>query len=368
MTRPEQETWYPLGAAENAPKQRNEATQGPSTPDTFAGSAAIRANLRREFSAAQVERVQKPGGMRDTVGHPHVVARLNEVVPGWTYELTRFIETHGAMVQTSEMKDGKPVMRFQLDPGGMPHLVAVYGWMEVDGVRRYEVGDVENVSRYGQELKEAISDFLKRAAMRFGVGLYLWAKQPLEDSGDGASLRADHPAETSPVQARSTGASAERAPKPAPATADSSPALASDPAAPSGTQAAGSSTSPEGGSSSEGSEGASGDLTSGEGGALSRSPVPPDRTSEGGGGSADAGSIGEGAEGDGVSPTPPDPIAKADQWALAARLLKTSKTNTQVQVVEFLKTAQTGVRQPSEVTVSLLDWAVASILTAKRAG
>src|SRR5207244_6194568 len=81
-----------------------------------------------------------------------------------------------------ERKNGRPVTRFQLDPDGMPHLIAVYGWMEVGGVRRWEAGQVDNITTYGDELKKAISDFISRGAMRFGVALDLWSKQDLQTS------------------------------------------------------------------------------------------------------------------------------------------------------------------------------------------
>jgi hypothetical protein len=120
--------------------------------------------LKRPFDRAQISQVDKGFGKIDTVNHAHVTNRLNAAAPGWTHGFDRWVETQG--------KDG------------MPHLLAVIGWMEVAGIRRYEVGEVERPSTYGDEAKKAVSDFIKRAAMRFGVALDLWAKEELEASAE----------------------------------------------------------------------------------------------------------------------------------------------------------------------------------------
>jgi hypothetical protein len=87
--------------------------------------------------------------------------------------------------------------------------------MEVAGIRRYEVGEVERPSTYGDEAKKAVSDFIKRAAMRFGVALDLWAKEELE-----ASAETTGPAPSSPPVPKQAAAPSERD---QPASADGGP-------------------------------------------------------------------------------------------------------------------------------------------------
>jgi hypothetical protein len=129
--------------------------------------------LRKPFDPKQVTQVDKGFGKIDTVNHAHVTNRLNHAAPGWTHGFSRWIEAPG--------KDG------------MTHLLAVIGWMEIDGIRHEEVGEVERPSTYGDEAKKAVSDFIKRAAMRFGVAIDLWAKEELE-----ASAETEGPAPSSP--------------------------------------------------------------------------------------------------------------------------------------------------------------------------
>lgn len=99
---------------------------------------------------------QKGGGgfAADYVDHGHVTERLLAVDPEWTWE----------PLATDE--NGVPLL---VPVGGMSYL---WGRMTVLGVTRIEVGSVESDKK--EALKEAVSDFIKRAAMRFGVALHLW--------------------------------------------------------------------------------------------------------------------------------------------------------------------------------------------------
>lgn len=111
---------------------------------------------------------QKGGGgfAADYVDHGHVTERLLQVDPEWTWEPLA-TDDHGV-----------PLL-VPLD--GMSYL---WGRMTVLGVSRIEVGSVQSGKQ--EELKEAVSDFIKRAAMRFGVGLHLW----MGDSGAGSKSKA----------------------------------------------------------------------------------------------------------------------------------------------------------------------------------
>jgi hypothetical protein len=96
----------------------------------------------------------------DYVGHAIVTDRLNRVVgtDGWSY--TRPERVH--------------------DDRGK--LLAVISEMTILGhTKGIEVGGpATSASTYAGQLKTAISDYICRAAMRFGVALDLWAKQELE--------------------------------------------------------------------------------------------------------------------------------------------------------------------------------------------
>jgi len=112
--------------------------------------------LARPFPDALISK--KPGGkfQADYVNHAVVTARLLEVVGPYTWEIAKVITN----------ADGVAV-------GCVGRLTCV-----VDGVTTVieEVGDVERVTdNSASNLKSASSDSLKRAAMRLGLGLHLWA-------------------------------------------------------------------------------------------------------------------------------------------------------------------------------------------------
>jgi hypothetical protein len=129
--------------------------------------------LRAPFPPEQVGKLPKPtkkenprghcdvcGGYHglpavhlDYVGHAAVTDRLLTVDPEWTWE---------------------PVA---VGPNGEPLTVDGGLWIRltVAGVTRYGFGD----SSMGHGPKEMIGDAIRNAAMRFGVGLDLWAKEGL---------------------------------------------------------------------------------------------------------------------------------------------------------------------------------------------
>jgi hypothetical protein len=138
------------------------------------------------------EVIKQKGGIgfsADYVDHAHVTERLLAVDPAWTWE----------PLATDD--NGVPLL---VPVGGMSYL---WGRMTVLGVTRIEVGSVESDKK--EALKEAVSDFIKRAAMRFGVALHLWMGETV-------------PAPKKSKAAGSAGAS--RRPAAIPSEADSGPA------------------------------------------------------------------------------------------------------------------------------------------------
>jgi hypothetical protein len=108
-----------------------------------------------------VGKLPKGGMQLDFVGHADVTKMLIEIDPEWTWEPTAFDV------------NGLPAYRVE---NGMAHMA---GWLTILGVRRLGVGSV--MHNKPDLLKELISDFIRNAAMRFGVCLALWTKQEWED-------------------------------------------------------------------------------------------------------------------------------------------------------------------------------------------
>jgi hypothetical protein len=108
-----------------------------------------------------VGKLPKGGIQLDFVGHADVTKMLIEIDPEWTWEPSAFDA------------DGLPAYRVE---NGMAHMA---GWLTLCGVRRLGVGSV--MHNKPDLLKELVSDFIRNAAMRFGVCLSLWTKQEWED-------------------------------------------------------------------------------------------------------------------------------------------------------------------------------------------
>lgn len=89
----------------------------------------------------------------DYVGHAGITDRLNAIDPLWNWEPMAFTQ------------NGTPL----ISDGGM------WGYLTVLGVRRIGFGDPAGKSG-PNATKELIGDFLRNAAMRFGIGTYLWSK------------------------------------------------------------------------------------------------------------------------------------------------------------------------------------------------
>ena len=140
-------------------------------------TAAQAKALREPFKPEQIGKLPKPtkkenpkgrcdecGGWHglpavhlDYVGHAAVTDRLLSVDPEWTWEPAA------------------------VGPNGEPLLIDGGLWIKltVAGVTKYGFGD----SSMGHGPKEMIGDAIRNAAMRFGVGLDLWAKESLGADG-----------------------------------------------------------------------------------------------------------------------------------------------------------------------------------------
>lgn len=117
------------------------------------------AALRAPFPPELIGKLPRAGIELDFVGHAAVTDRLLQVDPCWTWEPMAFTEAGTPLV----LIDGNNAV--------------LWIKLTVCGVTRYGVGIV-NASAFELQ-KQLISDALRNAAMRFGVALDLWSKEPL---------------------------------------------------------------------------------------------------------------------------------------------------------------------------------------------
>lgn len=126
--------------------------------------------LTQPFPAEYIQTVPKAGRNLQYVSHGRVTERLNDVDPEWTWEPLGYKD------------DGTPA----ITKSG--RFVNLWIKLTVLGVTRIGVGTVEldNNGNSSHDIsKELISDALRNAAMRFGVGLHLW----LNDVGERAPVQ-----------------------------------------------------------------------------------------------------------------------------------------------------------------------------------
>lgn len=113
-----------------------------------------------------VGKLPKGGIQLDFVGHADITRILIEIDPCW-----RWVPI--------EWQDGRP--KIHVDNG----IATMWGELTLLGHARLGVGSCRADK---QDLdKELVSDFLRNAAMRFGIALSLWTKQEWEDLGSKTS-------------------------------------------------------------------------------------------------------------------------------------------------------------------------------------
>jgi hypothetical protein len=134
--------------------------------------------LSQEFDSSLVQKK----GKFDYISHALVTERLNRVCPGWSMEI---VQTHTST-----------------DSHGRLHCEGVTVAMTINGVTRVEMGGPQRQESFMLECKNAVSDAMKRAAMRFGVALYLWDN--LVDSLGDDDVHPDREPQAAPAPARAT--------------------------------------------------------------------------------------------------------------------------------------------------------------------
>ncbi len=118
------------------------------------------AALRKPFPPEAIGKLPKGGTQLDYVGHAAVTDRLLSVDPNWTWEPVAFAEDGGPLIRTNG------------------NMLELWGRLTVCGVTRTEVGTC-GIKDF-EPSKQLVSDFVCRAAMRFGVALDLWSKEQLQ--------------------------------------------------------------------------------------------------------------------------------------------------------------------------------------------
>lgn len=134
-------------------------------PDiTPALTAAHVTHLRQPFTPEAVKwraDAKRPDGKGDVrcvlyIDSRLAIERLSEVDPCWTDSYKAIAASPG-------------------DPLGVRNFAPVLCALTVHGVTRYGMGQLGNTKEDSKYAKSVVSDALKRAAVQFGVGAYLYA-------------------------------------------------------------------------------------------------------------------------------------------------------------------------------------------------
>lgn len=135
------------------------------------------ARLSKPFSAAHVEKAPK-GKYGDYVPHATVVQALLATVGPFDLEVVQILRGDMPARLDKETGEVKKDPLHNVVVGAVIRLT-----VEIDGrtTRIEEAGDCEDPHNWatdGARLKDCLSDGIKRAAARVGLGLSLWVKSP----------------------------------------------------------------------------------------------------------------------------------------------------------------------------------------------
>lgn len=147
-------------------------------------------------SPDQVGKVDKGYGKLDYLGHAAVTDALLAHDPEWSWE------------PYAEDENGLPKIMY--DAGGRPRGMWIR--LTVHGHSRIGIGTCSATA--AEPYKELIGDALRNAAMRFGVGLALWAKEDWAEQGLEAGETESQAGERSPGGNTRGGAPGENVPRP----------------------------------------------------------------------------------------------------------------------------------------------------------
>jgi len=125
-----------------------------------------------------VGKLPKGGMQLDFVGHADITRILIEIDPMWSWEPCGWVNGRPHV----HVENGMATMWARLTVHGKPMLGV--------GSVRADKAELD---------KELVGDFLRNAAMRFGISLALWTKQEWEDLGSKPVAPVKKPAKTKAV-------------------------------------------------------------------------------------------------------------------------------------------------------------------------
>lgn len=138
-------------------------------------------HLRRPFDRDQIELLPKYTGRKDPNGRiPREAYRRCDECGGWHPFPCVHLNYVGHAGITERLNECDPEWNWEpaaLDPSGLPLIKDGGMWIKltVYGVTRLGFGDAQGKTG-PNAVKEIIGDAIRNAAMRFGVGTYLWSK------------------------------------------------------------------------------------------------------------------------------------------------------------------------------------------------
>src|ERR1700756_3397708 len=135
--------------------------------------------LRAPFDKSEIEYLPKGGRSLAYVGHARVTDRLIQVDPDWTLEPLAVNQNGSPMFEGDEYNRPQGLW-VKLTVGGVTRIG--YGTTEYHDRKNPDTGEVEHKPD-PEAIKKILSDALRNAAMRFGVGLDLWTKEVGDDVG-----------------------------------------------------------------------------------------------------------------------------------------------------------------------------------------
>ena len=157
------------------------------------------AQLRKPFAPDEIELLPRYTGKRNEKGYPLNPRVKCDECGG--YHPTPAIHLHyaGHATITDRLNDVDPEWNWEpcaIDEFGNPRISNGGMWIKLTvlGVTRYGYGDAQGKTGHNA-VKEIIGDAIRNAAMRFGVGTYLWSKsekaQHLLENSEGGDVASE---------------------------------------------------------------------------------------------------------------------------------------------------------------------------------
>jgi hypothetical protein len=164
------------------------ATKTPTTSKPLRSIDAIIEDLTKPIAKRHLKKKRQGGSDLTFIPWYHAVKYLDLYAPGWTYKVTitdvpggHIILVNNRIVKSNEFKkDGaKPDAVVQMIPKSQVAVVAAITIPCLEGfITRESTGQEDaEVTGFGDSTSNSESMALRRAASKFGLGLYLYNKE-----------------------------------------------------------------------------------------------------------------------------------------------------------------------------------------------